>query len=387
MDRNTITGLVLMMALLIGYNWYYAPTEEELRAQQEEQAQVDDQLPAQDNQEADEQREPQQVQNGNGENDINSIPQNEISKDLEPEEELFTLSNDQLKVEFSSIGGLPVDAVLLDKYKRYGTDEPVHLWAKDKSRMDISWSASSGPSSLRDLHFHVKKSSDNSLELRSESNQGGFVGIRHQLEGYQVKTTFEFSDVGQGGMHFEWQATGLSNEKGIDWERQHSAIYYLEANEERNYLSDGQADKETLEKQLKWFSFKQNYFSALVSSPTPFGEGAILENIIPDESEQFVMTYRAEVPYDGSQALHFYFGPNDLNNLEATGLEEVGRVIDYGWWILGGEQKSDLTTLWLHRQVHRQHGADCFAVDVDHQKRPVSNHLEELHELCQNEGA
>ena len=69
-----------MMALLIGYNWYYAPTEEELRAQQEEQAQVDDQLPAQDNQEADEQREPQQVQNGNGENDINSIPEMKFPK-------------------------------------------------------------------------------------------------------------------------------------------------------------------------------------------------------------------------------------------------------------------------------------------------------------------
>ena len=147
-------------------------------------------------------------------------------------------------------------------------------------------------------------------------------------------------------MHFEWQATGLSNEKGIDWERQHSTICYLKRMRNGIISSDGQADKETLEKQLKWFSFKQNYFSALVSSPTPFGEGAILENIIPDESEQFVMTYRAEVPYDGSQALHFYFGPNDLNNLEATGLEEVGRVIDYGWWIFGWVNRNLILPLY-----------------------------------------
>ena len=335
-----------MMALLIGYNWYNAPTEEELRAQQEEQAQVDDQLSTQDNQQADEQRDPQQAQNGNGQNDDNSIPQNEISKDPEPEEEFFTLSNDLLKVEFSSIGGLPVDAVLLDKYKRYGTDEPVRLWAKDKSSMDISWSASSGPSSLSDLHFHIKKSSDISLELRSEFQQGGFVEIRHQLEGYQVKTTFEFNDVNEGDMQFEWQATGLSNEKGIDWERQHSAIYYLEEDEERDYLSDGQADEETIENKLEWFSFKQNYFSALVSSPTPFGQGAVLENIVPEENQEYVMTYRATVPYDGSQALHFYFGPNDLNNLEATGLEEVGRVIDYGWWIFGWVNRNLILPLY-----------------------------------------
>ena len=35
MDRNTLTGLVLMMALLLGYQWYMAPTDEEV-AQWEE---------------------------------------------------------------------------------------------------------------------------------------------------------------------------------------------------------------------------------------------------------------------------------------------------------------------------------------------------------------
>ena len=30
MDKNTITGFVLMLALLVGYNWYYSPTEEEI---------------------------------------------------------------------------------------------------------------------------------------------------------------------------------------------------------------------------------------------------------------------------------------------------------------------------------------------------------------------
>ena len=28
MDRNTLTGLVLMMLLLLGYQWYMAPSEE-----------------------------------------------------------------------------------------------------------------------------------------------------------------------------------------------------------------------------------------------------------------------------------------------------------------------------------------------------------------------
>ena len=52
------------------------------------------------------------------------------------------------------------------------------------------------------------------------------------------------------------------------------------------------------------------------------------------------MGYEAELPYEG-QPLHFYFGPNDLAELEATGLDEVGRIIDYGWWIFG----------WVNRNI------------------------------------
>ena len=40
MDRNTFTGLALMFALLLGYQWYIAPTEEEVAAWEAQQAQT-----------------------------------------------------------------------------------------------------------------------------------------------------------------------------------------------------------------------------------------------------------------------------------------------------------------------------------------------------------
>ena len=36
MDKNTIIGFVLIAAVLIGFSWYNRPTEEELKAQQEQ---------------------------------------------------------------------------------------------------------------------------------------------------------------------------------------------------------------------------------------------------------------------------------------------------------------------------------------------------------------
>ena len=105
-------------------------------------------------------------------------------------------------------------------------------------------------------------------------------------------------------------------------------------------MSDGSEDDAVLEEGLSWLSFKQNYFSALVGSPQPFAPGARIANVLPAEDTTYVMGYQAELPYDG-QPLHFYFGPNDLAELEATGFEEVGRIIDYGWWIFG----------WVNRNI------------------------------------
>ena len=36
MDRNTLTGLVLIGAILIGYSWWMQPSQEELEAQRKE---------------------------------------------------------------------------------------------------------------------------------------------------------------------------------------------------------------------------------------------------------------------------------------------------------------------------------------------------------------
>ena len=51
-----------------------------------------------------------------------------------------------------------------------------------------------------------------------------------------------------------------------------------------------------------------------------------------------------------------------------------------------GQPKHHLAFVRVHRQLRRQHGTHRFAIDLDHQKRVVSNYLEKLHEFCQNAG-
>ena len=91
---------------------------------------------------------------------------------------------------------------------------------------------------------------------------------------------------------------------------------------------------------LEWVAMKQNFFSAVVSSPQGFASGAALAQTPLGEDSTATLHFIAQlplVPEPGKSAygLSFYFGPNDLPHLEATGLSEVERIIDYGWWIFG----------------------------------------------------
>jgi len=348
MDRNTLTGLLLMMALLFGYQWYISPTDEEIaawEAQQEAEAASQDSL-AQAALEQ-ERAELASMQALQSESSLaaDTAQTEALNAELQRRYGIFgsavagrdrdvVMENDNVRVVFNTRGGMPVEATLTDGYTRYGSDEPVSLWARDLSEMNVSWDVPGvGRVGFQDLHFRPISEASSQLVMEATLGAGMAIRLVHKLEGYQVKTDVSFTGVENataGNRVFTWNAVGQRNEKGLAWERQHSAIYYLELGEERDYLSDGQEDDEVLEESLSWLSFKQNYFSALVSSPQPFAPGAKLANVMPADDTTYVMGYAAELPYDG-QPLHFYFGPNDLASLETTGLTEVGRIIDYGW--------------------------------------------------------
>ncbi len=352
MDRNTITGLVLMMALLLGYQWYIAPSEEELAAWEAEQVALqasEDSVALAQLQAAQSQREATQALQQDMRLAADSSASAALQAQLARQYGIFgaavagndrdhVLGNDHVLVAFNTRGGMPVSASLTDGYTRYGSDDPIELWVREASSMNVSWDVPGvGRVGFQDLHFGVVSEGTNELVLEASMGRGQAIRLTHLLKGYQLETDVQFIGLDratESNRRFTWEALGHRNEKGLDWERQHSAIYYLEQGEERDYLSDGKEDDETLEAPLEWLAFKQNYFSALVSSPQPFAAGARLANVLPADDTSYVMGYVADVPYDG-QPLHFYFGPNELGSLEATGLTEVGRIIDYGWWIFG----------------------------------------------------
>ena len=258
----------------------------------------------------------------------------------------YLLSSSLLDVSLASRGGLPTQATL-SQFKNYHSGEDVNLWDPQRSNLELILDVDGaiGPVSLSDLNFDRDQINDSTVTLTSQVSENQSLVWTHTISGYELSSQLILEGLNQEveeDMLLVWEATGLNNEKGLEWEVQHSSIYFKEQGMGRDYLSDGRSDELTTELPLEWMAFKQNFFSALVATPEGFGVGAELVTVLAEEDTSATMLYSAALPLKGSQVgsntsadLTFYFGPNEQMALEATELEEADRITDYGWWIFG----------------------------------------------------
>ena len=371
MDKNTIIGFVLMFTLLMGYNWYTAPTEEELVQMELAEAEAEAAIKAQalqvDNIQEERLTEELIYENSVRNLEFDSIGEFAISDELRKkygplslavfgQDQEYRMKSSVLDLKLDSRGGLPISAILTDGNVRYRDGEPIELWDANRSSMDLYFDVpGTGRIKMTDLYFNSKSQTDSTIYLTAET-KAGKIEVRHILEGYELSTKITF--IGLDGIvlpeqKLVWSATGLRNEKGLEWERQHTSIFYKEEGRGRDYLSEGRSDEETIEYNLEWIAFKQDFFSAIVSVDGGFEKGAILSNQLFEEDTTSTLLFSAELPMVAKSLggtmehnLSFYFGPNDLELINATGLTEIGKIIDYGWWIFGWVNRNFILPLY-----------------------------------------
>lgn len=361
MDKNQIIGIVLMVLLYIGYIWYTTPTEEDRLAAiaaQEEQIEQDrlDSVAGVDEAAFQAQlREQPKKTNSASTDDLTASLVSRfggLASAALGEDSTYTLASDGVTIIFSSRGGL-LSGAELSGYKRYQSEELVRLWKEENSAMTVAFEFKevAGELNLSDFHFEAEAQRENSITLVSRSSEGQSIRWEHELNGFTLTShlSFEGFDSSLGdNFVFKWVAEGMPNEKGIDWERQHSSIYYKEVGMGRDYLTDGQSKDLITDEPLEWLAFKQNFFSAIVRNEGNFLPGASLKTVVPEEDSTVTMAYAAALPFEAQRLgtvvvsnFQFYLGPNEQNNLESLGWEEADRIIDYGWWIFG----------WVNRNV------------------------------------
>jgi YidC/Oxa1 family membrane protein insertase len=353
MDKNSITGLLLIIAILALFWWMNKPSKEEV-AQKKRQLDSINRIEQQRAEEAS-----KKEANKNKEVTVQDITE-QTAKDsarqkaagilapyIHGEQKFTTLENEKIKVILTNQGGR-IYSVELKEYKTYN-GKPLVLFNGNDNRYGFNFTYNTNIFNTNDLFFLVKKPDSHSVSFQITGPDGELLALNYSLSSndYMVEHHIESNkldgkfDTPRNALDLEWYQKMPAQEKGRRFEQQYSGIYYkFYEDEVDNILGDGNKDKD-LRTPLKWIAFKDQFFSSVLIADETFGSAFIETSTTENESDSVLRFNQAEavVPFDFSQndnaAMHFYFGPNHFYTLNSYGDLDLHQLLPLGWGIFG----------------------------------------------------
>jgi YidC/Oxa1 family membrane protein insertase len=375
MDKNTLTGLILIGAVIISFMFLNKPNENDIV----ENNPVD--TSQQDNiqQEKLANSASENVNNFNSDN--KSLSSNQVNDSLstiqnalnverlkenfglfynsaEGTARSYALENDKIKLSFSSKGAKITKAEMVEKkldgsflYKTHSAfvgDSNLPLALFDEANSDMSLrmvdTDKAMPIETKDLFFNLVKQNDTCLVFRANAGSDDkYLEFMYCLPNGKYEVDFKINyhkieyDINPK-VDLSWSMLGLSTEKLADDERMYCSIMYRYFGSKRDYFSERSDEKESLEGNANWIAFKHKFFSSVLISEDGFSDGVIEQRQL--ESEDYTIAYESKlaIPSMGSVPLKFFFGPNDYDLLSSYDNEMDG-IVNLGWGIFGWVNK------------------------------------------------
>ena len=350
MDRNTITGLVVIALILIGYSYFMSPSKEELKAMhvRDSIARVEAQRAAALEKERQADFAAQQQNTETQQAGTEAI----FKQDSLPVEQ-YTLENNKIKLHINTKGGC-IDYVDLKGYRTHDS-LPLILWKDHKSSMGLNFYARNKQINTADLIFVpitnqielIAEVADQVLTMRAYVDENKYLEFEYKLapDSYMVDfniNTYNLNDVIASNTNFltlYWGVDMPQLEKSRDFESRYTGVYYNFSNNDVEHLSLTGDEKVDLPTSVKWVAYKQQFFSSVLIANESFPN--VLVSTANNTTPGFLKTADAEIslPYSGKAIekydMRFYFGPNSYPTLREYGKDiELPKLVDLGWkWI------------------------------------------------------
>lgn len=264
------------------------------------------------------------------------------------EEEIVTLENSVMKIQFSSKGGRIVD-VLLKDYKKIIEDEnkeeveiPLHLMEDDKNRFEYLFTIDNRPISSQELYF-TPSISGNEIRFRAKTSTGGYIEQTYTLvpESYQLEYQVSWEhlpNTDQQSVTLNWLTYLDKLEKNTTFERTYSTIHFKQKDERTSYTSYTSDDEEEIPTEIKWVAHSNQFFNTSLIANQSFQSASLevttLEEDNPDLKKLQSRLILPNAPGTNHFRMHIYTGPNDYTKLKEVGHELVD-IIPFGWSIFG----------------------------------------------------
>ena len=314
MDKNTVIGFVLIIAVLIGFSYFNSPSKEEIEQIQKQETAAAAQ--------ADKQK--KDVAELQAENQKHNADTTFIRNSTKPT--LTYLKNEDISIGISSKGGEIGVAVLKD-YKDQQKN-PLELYNNKDASLNFIFTGKNDNIQTSDLDFTPSNVTDSTVTMTAQSVDGGKIIFDYKLdENYLLHLTVKAESMQKyllptsKVMGVEWNEKLKQQERGYKFENQYTALTYKIKDEGTDRLSTAEEDEQSLNEKLDWISFKGQFFGVTLIAKQEFNKAELQSNL-EEEGSGYLKNYKAQTEtfFDptGKQPTEFifYLGPNKFRTLQ-----------------------------------------------------------------------
>jgi len=334
MDKNTFTGLFLIMIVLAGSFYFFKPSEAEMKKERERIA-LDSAMKAgaKPAAAAPPVNTPVAVDS--------SALQGPFGANITGTATTSVLENKALKLTFTNKGG-KIKSVQVKGETSY-QGKPVVLFDGDQNVFGLTLNIGGKEVHTNDLYFKATQTG-NSMAMRANYSADKYIEFVYGLDPASHDVSFNIilngmnQVIQKDSIALNWKTVLLQQEKSLKAEQQYSAPYYKYVDKNPDHLSIAKDETEQLNKdKIEWIAFKQHFFSAVLIPAEPFAKANLSVSILTTPGE--VKGYNANVNLPFSQLaaqnykMKFYFGTNQFKVLKAQG-QELEKLVEMGYWPL-----------------------------------------------------
>jgi YidC/Oxa1 family membrane protein insertase len=279
-NKNALIGMLLIVGILMGWNYMMAPSQTQLDAQKRT---ADSIALVQRTTDSLKMAQPQTAQQPPS---VNPIQQqqgtnvNGLQPPVTAQEQITVVENQDIAITFTSKGGR-IKQVLMKKYQKLQDDAnrkeqylPLYLLEDAKNHFGFMIPTNGFGDVSTESLFFTPSVSGNTIRFSAALANGATVEQQYTLgAGYDVDYTVKFNGLPNliraeaKGVQLNFENYLDKLEKNVSYERNYSFLSFREMGEARDYLSAGKQDSKNLDKPVQWISHANQFFNTTLIAP------------------------------------------------------------------------------------------------------------------------
>lgn len=337
MDKNQVTGLILISLLLLGY-FYFAQDLQPPPQDQVPQSEVQSVSPMPDNPDT-----PSSYTVDSMEITRQQEKYGQLASAMSGTAEDVMLENNDLKITFSTKGGA-IKQVELKEYQTFDK-KPLILFDEESSDMAFQVNIGGNQVNLMDLYFsdHQVTTRGDTTHLRFSINleDGNQIHQYYELgAGYQMRYRVDLSQLGSGDPTspaiFSWSDRVKKLERSLEQSRRNTSVNYYLTDGTFMDLGDNSNDlkQEVVNQPIHWLTMNQKFFTAGIIAQAPF-QGAMVSSQVVSETDTTVVKNLEMAVNMSQEALKeggftYFFGPNHYQVMKKV-TDGFSKNVYLGW--------------------------------------------------------